>query len=77
MLAVHHYGPIDPRMGMPFLGFLERVEISSLLFRITGLLILAWVFWNCGPRISRMLLPDRRAGGGKLGRPDMEEPASQ
>jgi hypothetical protein len=43
---------------MTFGGLLERVEISSLLFRIAGLLTLAWFFWTCGPRVARLLLPE-------------------
>jgi hypothetical protein len=57
MLAVSRYGRVDPRLGLPFLGLLERVEISSLLFRIAGLLTLAWLFWACGPKIMELLLP--------------------
>jgi hypothetical protein len=75
MLAVHHYGSVDPRLGLPFIGLLDRVEISSLLFRIAGLLSVAWIFWNCGPWISRMLLPDPQAGAGRAAQPEIEGPA--
>jgi hypothetical protein len=57
MLAVSHYGRVDPRLGLTFIGLLDRVEISALLFRIAGLLIVAWLFWACGPRIMQLLLP--------------------
>jgi hypothetical protein len=57
MLAVSHYGRVDPRLGLTFVGLLERVEISSLLLRIAGLLTAAWLFWTCGPKITELLLP--------------------
>jgi hypothetical protein len=36
-----------------------RVGIALLVLRIAALLLLAVVFWNCGPWIERILLPKR------------------
>jgi hypothetical protein len=38
---------------------LERVEIAFFFGRIAFLLLMALLFWNCGPRIARFLLPER------------------
>jgi hypothetical protein len=38
---------------------LERVEIAFFFGRIAFLLLMALLFWNCGPRIARLLLPER------------------
>ena len=38
---------------------LERVEIGLFFGRIAFLLLMALLFWNCGPRIARFLLPER------------------
>ena len=39
---------------------LERVGIAFFFGRIAFLLLMAFLFWNCGPRIARFLLPARR-----------------
>jgi hypothetical protein len=38
----------------------ERVEIAFFFGRIAFLLLMALLFWNCGPRIARFLLPERK-----------------
>jgi hypothetical protein len=35
-----------------------RVDIAFLFARVTICLVVAFLFWNCGPRIERMLLPN-------------------
>jgi hypothetical protein len=40
---------------------LERVEIGLFFGRIAFLMLMALVFWNCGPRIARLLLPERKS----------------
>lgn len=40
---------------------LERVEIAFFFGRIAFLLLMAFLFWNCGPRIARLLLPQRQS----------------
>src|SRR5580704_7126093 len=36
----------------------ERVEIAFFFGRIAFLMLMTLVFWNCGPRIARFLLPE-------------------
>lgn len=36
---------------------LDRVGMTLMLVRILGLLVLAFIFWNCGPWVERILLP--------------------
>lgn len=38
----------------------EKIEIAFFFGRTALYLVLAWVFWNCGPWISRLLLPETR-----------------
>ncbi|HEY1805397.1 MAG TPA: hypothetical protein VGG45_13060 [Terracidiphilus sp.] len=40
--------------------WLDRVDIAFFFGRIALLLSLALLFWNCGPRIARFLLPERK-----------------
>jgi hypothetical protein len=39
---------------------LERVEIAFFFGRIAFLALFTLLFWNCGPRIARFLLPERK-----------------
>jgi hypothetical protein len=39
----------------------ERVEIAFFFGRIAFLLLMALLFWNCGPKIARFLLPERKS----------------
>jgi hypothetical protein len=39
---------------------LERVEIAFFFGRIAFVSLFALLFWNCGPRIARFLLPERK-----------------
>ncbi len=55
MYSAHHYSGIGVRS---YLQTIYSVDVGMLFLRIAGLLVLAWVFWNCGPRIARMLLPE-------------------
>lgn len=34
-----------------------RLDVALLLFRFVMLMIFAWIFWSCGPRIERLLSP--------------------
>ena len=54
MYSVHHYAGLG---ASTYLQMSYSLDVSALFLRIAGLLILTWVFWNCGPRIARMLLP--------------------
>jgi hypothetical protein len=40
---------------------LERVEIGFFFGRIAFFLLTALLFWNCGPRIGRFFLQDRKS----------------
>lgn len=40
---------------------LERVEIAFFFGRIAFLLLMALLFWNCGPRVAGFLLPERKS----------------
>lgn len=40
---------------------LERVDIAFFFGRIAFTLLMALVFWNCGPWIARFLLPERNS----------------
>ena len=74
MFSAHHYAGFG---AASYLQASYSLDASSLFLRIAGLLVLAGVFWNCGPRISRLLLPGPKPGGGKPDQPDMEELAPQ
>jgi hypothetical protein len=70
MYSVHHYAGLG---ASTYLQMSYSLDVSVLFLRIAGLLILTWVFWNCGPWISRMLLPveisdgpDGASSGGTL-----------
>jgi hypothetical protein len=39
---------------------LDRTEIAFFFGRIAFLLLMALLFWNCGPRIARFLLLERK-----------------
>lgn len=39
----------------------ERVEIAFFFGRIAFLMLMALVFWNCGPRIAHLLLPAQKS----------------
>ena len=44
-----------------YLASLDRIDIAFLFGRVAVLCALALVFWNCGPRIARFLLPERKS----------------
>ena len=58
MFAIHHYHQVSEGLVLSYTEVLYRFEISSLLFRIAGLLTLACLFWTCGPRVTQLLLPE-------------------
>jgi hypothetical protein len=55
MYSAHHYSGIGITS---YLQMIYSFDVSTLFLRIAGLLILAWVFWACGPRVTHFLLPD-------------------
>ncbi|MGD0547356.1 MAG: hypothetical protein ABR991_05950 [Terracidiphilus sp.] len=38
----------------------DRVGLALLFARIAALLLFAFLFWNCGPTIERILLPKNK-----------------
>jgi hypothetical protein len=51
---------IGPRRFLDLSSFGSIYEIEStlaLILRIALLLLAAYLFWNCGPRIEQLLLP--------------------
>lgn len=54
IFSAHHY---SGGVGSSYLETSYRLDVSLLFSRIVGLLILAWLFWACGPWITRLFLP--------------------
>jgi hypothetical protein len=54
LFSVNHYAPVPG-----YLGTIHRIEVISLLVRIVGLSVLAWLFWQCGPWVAGLLFPTR------------------
>ena len=70
-MSLHHYGQ-EAQMAAAaskrgtfdlaaYYVTLERVDIAFFFGRIAFLLLMALLFWNCGPRIARLLLPGRES----------------
>ena len=60
LTSLHHYKGSNTWLQPSYLTSIQSLELSMLCFRIAGLLILTWVFWQCGPWIRRLLLPDQK-----------------
>jgi hypothetical protein len=62
LLSYLHYTNEWRSAGTPaqaaFLPSLYRVEVGFLFVRIAIYLVLAVIFWNCGPWAERTLLPE-------------------
>ena len=54
LFAVHHYGG---GVGSSYLEYSYQLDAAFLFARIAIFLTVAWMFWYCGPRIARLLLP--------------------
>ncbi len=63
LLSLNHYaGRIAASTGVPsdyYFRSLDQVGIAFMWARIAGLLLFAFLFWNCGSWIERILLPKR------------------
>jgi hypothetical protein len=68
LMSLHHYQRSGGWLAAApdYLATLYSTEVGMLFFRIAGLLILSWIFWQCGARIIRLLLPDS-IGEGQTG----------
>jgi hypothetical protein len=58
IFSAHHYSGLG---ASSYLQALYSFDVSTLFLRIAGLLVFAWVFWNCGPWIANLLLPPGNA----------------
>ncbi len=59
-MSLHHYRSSSRWIAPDYLTSIYSLEFSMLCFRIAGLLVLTWVFWQCGPWLKRLLMPDQR-----------------
>ena len=59
-MSLHHSMRSSSWIGPDYLTSIHSLEFSMLCFRITGLLVLTWVFWQCGPWMKKLLMPERR-----------------
>ena len=73
LVSLNHYtSRINASRAIPsdyYFKSYDQVGIAFMFARIAGLLIFAFIFWNCGPWIERVLLPkperqDQAAGTG-------------
>ncbi len=62
-LSLHHYtSRINASMALPsdyYFKSYDQIGIAFNFARIAILLLFAFLFWNCGPWIERVLLPNR------------------
>lgn len=56
LVTLHHY--LQIYVPPDFYISREELDIACLLARIALLTFFAYVFWSCGPRIARFLLPE-------------------
>jgi site-specific recombinase len=60
-VSLHHYtSRINSSMAIPSDYYFKSYDQLGIAFdfaRIAGLLLFAFLFWNCGPWIESMLLP--------------------
>jgi hypothetical protein len=59
---IHHSSEINGAglaSGAHFWTMYYQVEVWSLIVRISGLLLFGILFWNCGPWVERILMPQR------------------
>lgn len=62
-VSLHHYtsrisASIATQSDYYFRSY-DQIEIAFIFARIAGLLLFAFLFWNCGPWIERVLLSNR------------------
>jgi hypothetical protein len=53
----YRYKVIDNDGSFSYLPLLYRLSTGFLFVRIAGYLVLAWIFWKCGPWVEGTLLP--------------------
>ena len=57
ILLWHQIGPARFLNLSSYFSIYEVESTLALILRISLLLLAAYVFWNCGPKIERFLLP--------------------
>ena len=60
MSLIHHVREIDtvgPSRAGDYWRMYYQLDIMSFMIRIAGLLIIAILFWHCGPWVERILSP--------------------
>lgn len=65
LFSLHHYkARPDVIAPLPdYLTTLYSTEVAFLCCRIAGLLVLTWVFWECGPKLARLFLSTGKVEG--------------
>jgi hypothetical protein len=61
LMSLHHYSNEIPKgipVATPYLVSYYQVDIGLFFGRIALYLVFAYLFWMCGPRIARLLLPE-------------------
>ena len=63
LVSLHHYASrISASTALPsdyYFRSYDQVGIAFMFARVAVLLIFAFIFWNCGSWIERVLLPKR------------------
>jgi hypothetical protein len=67
LISLSHYtSRINASTAIPpdyYFKSQDEVSIAFMWARIVGLLVFAFLFWNCGPWVERVLLPKREEAG--------------
>ena len=62
LVSLQHYtSRISASTALPsdfYFRNYDQVGIAFMFARVAGLLLFAFIFWNCGPWVERVLLPE-------------------
>ena len=80
-VSLHHYRQLAlASADAAYFVSLDEVQLAFCFARIAVLVLLALLFWKCGPRLARLLMPDSgedssaaAPGAGKDGRSSTRE----
>jgi hypothetical protein len=65
-LSLNHYTGLiaagAATQGAYYFKSYDEIGIALNFARIGGLMVFAFIFWNCGPWAERFLLPDKTEG---------------
>jgi hypothetical protein len=57
-VSLHYYRQLAPASAdAAYFASLDEVQLAFCFARIAVLVLLALLFWKCGPRLARLLLP--------------------